>query len=68
MKQGGVEINGERADVKKEVDLSKSGEFLVRSLARKNLCGSSSNESGQAVQNTVVVIRALAGVPGARRF
>jgi tyrosyl-tRNA synthetase len=35
MKQGGVEINGERADVKKEVDLSKSGEFLVRAGKKK---------------------------------
>src|SRR5579864_4616014 len=36
MKQGGVEINGERAaDVKKELDLSKSGEFLVRAGKKK---------------------------------
>jgi tyrosyl-tRNA synthetase len=36
MKQGGVEINGERAaDVKKELDLSKSGEFLLRAGKKK---------------------------------
>src|ERR1700758_4281922 len=36
MKQGGVEINGERAaDVKRELDLSKSGEFLVRAGKKK---------------------------------
>jgi tyrosyl-tRNA synthetase len=38
MKQGGVEINGERAgDVKKELDLSKSGEFLLRAGKKKFL-------------------------------
>ena len=36
MKQGGVEINGERAaDVKKELDLSKAGEFLLRAGKKK---------------------------------
>jgi tyrosyl-tRNA synthetase len=38
MKQGGVEINGEReGDVKKELDLSKSGEFLLRAGKKKFL-------------------------------
>jgi tyrosyl-tRNA synthetase len=38
MKQGGVEIDGERAgDVKKELDLSKSGEFLLRAGKKKFL-------------------------------
>lgn len=36
MKQGGVEIDGERvADVKKELDLSKAGEFLLRAGKKK---------------------------------
>jgi len=36
MKQGGVEINGERtADVRRELDLSNSGEFLVRAGKKK---------------------------------
>ncbi len=38
MKQGGVEINGERvSDVKKEIDLSKPGEFLLRAGKKKFL-------------------------------
>jgi len=36
MKQGGVEIDGVRADdVKKEIDLSKAGEFLLRAGKKK---------------------------------
>lgn len=36
MKQGGVEIDGARADdVKKEMDLSKAGEFLLRAGKKK---------------------------------
>jgi tyrosyl-tRNA synthetase len=36
MKQGGVEIDGGRADdVKKEIDLSKAGEFLLRAGKKK---------------------------------
>jgi len=38
IKQGGVEINGERAaDVKKELDLSKSGDYLLRAGKKKFL-------------------------------
>ncbi|MGC1911280.1 MAG: tyrosine--tRNA ligase [Candidatus Acidiferrales bacterium] len=38
MKQGGVEIDGTRADdVKKEIDLSRPGEFLVRAGKKKFL-------------------------------
>src|SRR6185437_7479995 len=38
MKQGGVELDGERADdVKKEMDLSKPGEFLLRAGKKKFL-------------------------------
>jgi tyrosyl-tRNA synthetase len=38
IKQGGVEINGERAaDVKKELDLSKAGDYLVRAGKKKFL-------------------------------
>ena len=38
IKQGGVEIDGQRVeDVKREVDLSKSGEFLLRAGKKKFL-------------------------------
>ena len=38
MKQGGVEIDGKRVDdVKREMDLSKSGEFLLRAGKKKFL-------------------------------
>jgi tyrosyl-tRNA synthetase len=38
IKQGGVEINGERVeDVKRELDLSKPGEFLLRAGKKKFL-------------------------------
>jgi tyrosyl-tRNA synthetase len=38
IKQGGVEINGERSDdVKKELDLSKSGDYLLRAGKKKFL-------------------------------
>jgi tyrosyl-tRNA synthetase len=38
IKQGGAEINGERvADVKKELDLSKSGDYLLRAGKKKFL-------------------------------
>jgi len=38
IKQGGVEVNGERAsDVKRELDLSTPGEFLLRAGKRKFL-------------------------------
>ena len=38
IKQGGVEINGERAlDVKKELDLSKAGDYLLRAGKKKFL-------------------------------
>jgi tyrosyl-tRNA synthetase len=38
IKQGGVEINGERAaDVKKELDLSRSGDYLLRAGKKKFL-------------------------------
>jgi tyrosyl-tRNA synthetase len=38
IKQGGVEINGQRApDVKKELDLSKSGDYLLRAGKKKFL-------------------------------
>ena len=38
IKQGGVEIDGQRVDdVKREVDLSKPGEFLLRAGKKKFL-------------------------------
>jgi tyrosyl-tRNA synthetase len=38
IKQGGVEINGDRAsDVKKELDLSQAGEYLLRAGKKKFL-------------------------------
>jgi tyrosyl-tRNA synthetase len=38
IKQGGVEIDGERAaDVKKELDFSKSGAYLLRAGKKKFL-------------------------------
>jgi tyrosyl-tRNA synthetase len=38
IKQGGVEIDGQRADdVKREIDLSKPGEFLLRAGKKKFL-------------------------------
>jgi tyrosyl-tRNA synthetase len=38
IKQGGVEVNGERAaDVKKELDLSQSGDYLLRAGKKKFL-------------------------------
>jgi tyrosyl-tRNA synthetase len=38
MKQGGVELDGARVDdVKREIDLSKRGEYLVRAGKKKFL-------------------------------
>ena len=38
IKQGGVEINGERVDdVKRDIDLSKPAEFLLRAGKKKFL-------------------------------